>query len=215
MYQIHHFFNFDRSLKVRWLAAEIGLPLQIRKMNPRAGEHLDQEFQAINPYGLIPTLTDSDTDKADDGTAAQPPILFENGAICLQLCRRHAPELIAEDDIEFMQWLFYFSSSLDPLAGGLAGLLAFGESAEARARIEAKLPRHLNAMESRLQGRDFWYEDKLSLLDFFAWQNLAYLFCDGQLSNYPALQRYVTLLAQRPALKSFEPEKLLYPQRAA
>ncbi|AWB65808.1 hypothetical protein C2869_04850 [Saccharobesus litoralis] len=198
--QLYHLFHFDRSLKIRWLAAELDITLDVIQLNARQGEHRQEAFKAINPYSLIPTLV------TDDGQT-----LFEAGAISLYLCRLHGTELINEVDPEFMQWLFYFSSSLDQLSGGIIGLKVLGECEKVRAKLEAKIPSKLAAMEAHLINKDYWYQDKFSLLDIFAWQNLAYLRNDKQLQNYPNLNRYIEKIATRPHLAQLGADKLLNP----
>ncbi|WP_440906534.1 glutathione S-transferase family protein (plasmid) [Catenovulum sp. SX2] len=198
--KLYHIFAYDRSLKVRWLANEINLALQIIKLDVAERQHKTEPFKTINPHGLIPTV------EKENGE-----VLFEAGAICLDICREHAPHLINEQDSQFMQWLFYFASSLDTLSGGIIGLHVFGEKEQVRETLERRIPHQLAAINQHLTGKDYWYKDKFSLLDIFAWQNLAYLYVDGQLKDYPILISYLENLAKRPALANLKPEGLLKP----
>ncbi len=199
--KLYHLFHFDRSLKVRWLAKELNIKLEEIIMDAFAGEHLKAPFSDLNPYGLVPTLEKENGEN-----------LFEGTAICIDLCQQQQSDLYISNDPQFNQWLFYFASSLDQLSGGIAMLKVFGESKDMRDFLESKLPSKLTAMNAHLKNKKYWYQNRFTLLDILAWQNLAYLFSDGQLKNYEHLVSYVEDIAKRPCLAEFHPNKLLYPQ---
>ncbi len=197
--KLYHLLEYDRSIKVRWLAHELGIDFEQITLNVSQMAHLTTPFSELNPYGLIPTI------EKENGET-----LFEAAAICLDICRTEGKHLINEADIKFMQWLFFFASSLDTLSGLLISLKVFGEDESIRAFAQRRLPHKLKAMEKHLAGQDYWYKNEFSLLDIFAWQNLAYLYIDGQLNDYPNLSAYVEKLAKRPALEKLNPRGLLY-----
>ncbi|WP_111979785.1 glutathione S-transferase family protein [Algibacillus agarilyticus] len=203
--KIYHLFHFDRSLKVRWLINEINqkkevINYKVIQLDATRGEHLKAPFNELNPYSLIPTV------EFENGET-----MFEAGAICNYLSQQFAPELIDMQDKEYNQWLFYFSSSFDQICGGLIGLKMFGDDLSIRNKLESKLKNKLPVMEQHLADKDYWYQDKFSLLDIFAWQNLAFLANDNQLSSFKHLQRYIDNIAKRPALAVFNPDKLINP----
>ncbi|NTS75288.1 glutathione S-transferase family protein [Catenovulum sp. SM1970] len=204
--KVYHLFQFDRSLKVRWLAKELNLSLEAVKLDAQQGEHLKPPFSHLNPFGLVPTY---------ENLAGE--IQFEAGAICLSLAREYQPELLDETSNEFNQWLFFLTSSLDQLSGNLISLRVFGDSEDIKSRTKSRLPHKLDALENKLKGQTYWHKNQFSLLDIFAWQNLAYLRAVGELSEatYPELNRYILALAERPALAAFSPEKLLFPTEEA
>ncbi|EWH09760.1 glutathione S-transferase [Catenovulum agarivorans DS-2] len=150
--KLYHLFAYDRSLKVRWLANELNLPLQIIQLDATQRAHKVEPFKSINPHGLMPTI------EKDNGE-----VLFEAGAICLDICREHAPQLTHEQDIKFMQWLFYFASSVDQLSGGVIGLKVFGEKEQVREVLEKRIPHQLDAMEQHLNSQDYWYNNQFNL----------------------------------------------------
>ncbi len=199
--KLYHLFHFDRSLKVRWLAKELNIDLEEIIMDAFSGEHLEAPFSDLNPYGLVPTL------EKDNGES-----LFEGTAICIDLCQQQKSDLYINDDAQFNQWLFYFASSLDQLSGGIAMLKVFGESKDMRDFLESRLPSKLTAMNEHLKNKTYWYQDRFTLLDILAWQNLAYLSSDGQLNGYEHLLTYVAEIAKRPCLAEFSPNKLLNPE---
>ncbi|MCB9738607.1 MAG: glutathione S-transferase N-terminal domain-containing protein [Deltaproteobacteria bacterium] len=44
----------DRSGKLRWLAHELALPLEERRIRPP--EHRQPPYRELNPYGMVPTV---------------------------------------------------------------------------------------------------------------------------------------------------------------
>lgn len=73
--KIWSFADVDRSGKVRWTANELGY--DIEEVRVELGEHREDPYRALNPYGQIPTA------KLDGQT------LIESTAICLALAERH------------------------------------------------------------------------------------------------------------------------------
>jgi len=63
--------------KVRLLAAELGIPLELVDRDPRIGETRVRDYLALNPNGRVPTLV-------EDGFA-----LWESPAILKYLAAKH------------------------------------------------------------------------------------------------------------------------------
>lgn len=69
------FADVDRSGKVRWTANELGYDIEEQRVG--LGEHVTEDYRALNPYAQIPTAE-------FDGQR-----LVESTAICLALAERH------------------------------------------------------------------------------------------------------------------------------
>lgn len=66
-----------RAERVLWLAAELGLTVDCRRLDPRAGEQRSTDFLALNPSGKVPVWV-------EDGQ-----VLTESLAILEHLARKH------------------------------------------------------------------------------------------------------------------------------
>lgn len=73
--RLYSFADVDRSGKVRWTAAELGLGLEEARL--KVGEQAGEDYLRLNPYAQIPTLAQGDD------------VLIESTAICLILAERH------------------------------------------------------------------------------------------------------------------------------
>lgn len=73
--KLYSFADVDRSGKVRWTAAEVGLDIEEARL--QVGQQTGAEYLTLNPYGLIPTLQ------------IGPDVLIDSTAISLVLAERH------------------------------------------------------------------------------------------------------------------------------
>lgn len=80
MMQLYH-ADGTRSLRVRWLLEELGVPYQLHRLAfpPRIR---DPDYLAVNPLGSLPFLVNGDTRPS------------ESMAICEWLLARHCPTSI-------------------------------------------------------------------------------------------------------------------------
>ena len=97
----------DRSaaMGVRVILEEIGAPYELIWTDILPGSTREPEFLSLNPNGWIPVLV------------WQEGAIYECGAITVFLCDRHSEAGLAPapGDSErglYLQWLFFFSSSL-------------------------------------------------------------------------------------------------------
>ncbi len=74
-----------RASMPRWYMEEMGIPYELVELSLANGQHLKDDFLAINPFGKLPAMKD---DSVLD-TNNQPLILFESGAILLHLAEHH------------------------------------------------------------------------------------------------------------------------------
>ena len=74
----------SRASMPRWYMEEKGIAYNWQLLDMEAGEHRQEAFTAINPFGKVPALVDDDP--ALPGGRLQ---LFESGAILLYLAERY------------------------------------------------------------------------------------------------------------------------------
>lgn len=96
-----------RSVRVAWALEEIGLPYHYVGVNLKAGEHLTNQFKALNPAAKIPVLT------TPDGT------LIESAAIVTYLAEKHAldefiPLSGTYERGQYEQMIMFLVSELEP-----------------------------------------------------------------------------------------------------
>ncbi|WP_133479432.1 glutathione S-transferase family protein [Cognatilysobacter segetis] len=145
------------SMVVHWLLIELGLDVELRRVDTSAGEQRSAEYLALNPNGVVPTYVDADGP------------MFEAAAIAMTLADRHAagrlaPAMDAPQRAAYHQWMFHLANAVQPLfriwwyphevAGEAHAVLAREHVAP---RIEAawqRLDDHLAARGSFLLGSE-------------------------------------------------------------
>ena len=96
------------SLVVHWLLIELGLDVELRRVDTAAGQQKSPEYLAINPNGVVPTYI-------EDGRP-----MFEAAAIAMTLGDRHAagtlaPAIDAPERAAYNQWMFHLANAVQPL----------------------------------------------------------------------------------------------------
>ena len=188
--------------KVVWCARELGLAFERTDAGGRFGVVQTNEYRALNPNSLVPTIED------DDGVR-----LWESNVIVRYLCARHPtaglyPEaLAARFDAE--RWMDWQQTTLNP-----AGRDAFIQwvrtpadrrDAAAAARSAEATERLLALLDAHLATRAYMTADRLTMADIpigcelHRWFGLpADLYARPE---WPNLARYFAALRDRPAAR--------------
>jgi glutathione S-transferase len=151
--------------KVRLLAAELGIPLELIERDPRKGGTRSPDFLAMNPNGRVPTLV-------EDGFA-----LYESPAILKYLAAKHPERGLGGADAKSQalidQWLFWWAAGPEPAIDALGWELFIkpkvlnqpGNDPGIIADAHARLDRFLPVLDKQLEGRDYII-GPLSIVDF-------------------------------------------------
>jgi glutathione S-transferase len=96
------------SLVVHWLLIDLGLDVELRRVDTAAGEQKRADYLALNPNGVVPTYVES----------GRP--MFEVAAIAMTLGDRHAPGRLAPaidspQRAAYNQWMFHLANAVQPL----------------------------------------------------------------------------------------------------
>ena len=170
------------------------------------GDQFGSGFVAVNPNSKIPALMDR--------SGPEPIRIFESGAILMHLAEKFGAFLPTDGKTraECLSWLFWQMGSAPYLGGGFGHFYAYApikiEYAIDRFSMEVKrlfdvLDRRL-AESEYLAGADYtiadiatwpWYG---SLAKGFAYNDAAEFL---QMQEYRNVQRWVDLIAERPAVK--------------
>jgi len=183
---------FDRGSRVRWLANELGIEIDERRVNGRTGEHKGDAYRAINPTCLVPTIE-------RDGVTQ-----FDSAAICLHLAETHRDARLAVFEgepgrAEFLSWYFFAASTFD---AATFPLILYKMLQPDAAMLEASVQRvmpHLRLIDAHMIDREWWL-DRFTIIDII----LAHGFelqsrCGVNFDEYPAVADYYARLKQRTA----------------
>lgn len=153
------FGDVDRSGKVRWLAAELGLSVEERRIAP--GEHRAKPYTDLNPFGQIPTVI------------FRGQTLIESTAACHTIAEAFdSPKLwIGRGEPErsrYLFWLAVFGETLESrlveCAVSRAGLLGpeFFSLHEKRVRPKLEAATKMLPRDGHLCGNAFTLADILA-----------------------------------------------------
>jgi len=174
----------SRASMVRWYLGEKGIPYTFSILDMAAGEHRQEPFTTINPFGKVPALVDEDP--ALPGGRLQ---LFESGAILLYLAERYGGECqsAAERGLA-QQWVLFANATL--------ATALFVPS-----NREREFPRLMEVLDRKL-GEGPLLGSTWSVADCAVNAYLAYLpifFPQIDLAPYPHVQATIADTQQRAA----------------
>jgi glutathione S-transferase len=174
----------SRASMPRWYMAERGIAYDWTLVDMGAKEHHQDPFLAINPFGKVPALID--TDPALPGGELR---LFESGAILLYLAERHGQDFRnAADRALAQQWVLFANASLAPAL--------FNPS-----QRETEFPRLLGVLNGLLVPGGSITGGEWGVADCAINAHLAYLpifFPQIDLSPWPAVEATIRLTQERP-----------------
>jgi glutathione S-transferase len=178
--------------KVRLLLAHLGIAYERRELSVVDRSNRSEVLGDLNPAQRVPTLV------LDDGRA-----LGESGAILWYFAE--GTEFVPEDRYEraqMLQWMFFEQYDHEPALAVVRFWVAYSGRPDTFAdRLEERMAagyRALDAMESHLDGREF-FVDRLSLADIalYAYTHVA---PEGgfELDSYPAIGAWLDRVAGKP-----------------
>jgi len=189
--------------RIAWALEELALPYQYVPLDAEKQEHRSPEMLAVNPHGKVPALTDGELK------------LFESGAILLYLGSRYGaakglwPEPKGQALADAVCWTVWAMTEVGTymmqyLYHGLDSPVSYepaDRSKAAAAYNRAQLDRLLDALETRLEGRDYLMGG-FSLVDVAA---ASWLLLGTQLGlkleGRPRVAAWCKRCAERPAFK--------------
>jgi len=180
---------------------ECGLDYHCIHVPISEGKQHTPEFRALSPNGKTPVLVDHAP--ADGGA---PLVVFESGAILVYLAEKTGRFLPTEPRrrSETLQWLFWQSSGLSPLAGQAIHFIRYApEEAKpyGQLRYLGEVRRHYSVLDGRLEGRAFIAGDySIADIGSYGWVNM-YDRYQFPLSDWPNLERWWRSITDRPAVK--------------
>lgn len=182
------------SLAPHILVAEAGLPVELVKVDLRAGKtEGGEDFSAINPKGYVPFLV------LDDGSA-----LSENQVLLQYLADRAPaaglmPPAGGMERYRAQEWLAFISTELHKAYGPLWNPAA-PEGAKQSAR--AQLAKRFAWLDRQLAGRSFLMGETFTAADCYAFVVLAWGdYHQLDMSPYAHLRAYKDRIGARSAVQ--------------
>jgi len=170
------------------------------------GDQFGSGFVAVNPNSKIPALMDR--------SGPEPIRIFESGAILMHLAEKFGAFLPTDGKTraECLSWLFWQMGSAPYLGGGFGHFYAYApikiEYAIDRFSMEVK--RLFDVLDRRLAESEYLAGPDYTIADIATWPwygSLAkgFAYNDAaeflQMQEYKNVQRWVDLIAERPAVK--------------
>ena len=185
-----------RSVRVRWLLEELGVPHELVRVDFNRPSHT---FAQSTPLGKLPVVE-------DDGA-----VFGESGAIVEYIVERYgkgrlAPPIGSPLRGEFLQWVHFAEATAFPPIGVIVWHTLYEQNADRFPEvIESARGRALEAfaiVDKRLEGRDYLLGAEFSAADVMMGFTLFAARALGVLDDrYQNVNRYVARLEQRPAFQ--------------
>jgi glutathione S-transferase len=175
---------------------ELGLPYKVRRIDFDKKEQKEPWYLKINPNGRIPTIVDH-----DNGGFA----VFESGALMVYLAEK-AGRLLPTDvkgRSLVIQWLMFQMGGIGPMMGQANVFYRYAPERIPYAidRYQREVRRLFEVLETRLTEHEFLAGD-YSLADIANWSWVrGYKWSGVTLDGLPNLERWLTAIGERPAVK--------------
>ncbi len=201
LYDLNPSFN---SRKVRAVAAELGLDLEIHQVDFMKGEHKQPDFLAKNPNGKMPVLEDGDF------------VLWESNAILSYLTDINPEATISPNTsrlkAEINRWLFWDACNLNKAVSTLFFEIIlkpmFGAGQADQNKVESTRKDLYNLagiLNNHLANREY-VAGPLSVADFSLAADLAVREHIGlNDTDYPNLKSWLERVEARDSWKKSEP----------
>ncbi|BAZ14361.1 glutathione S-transferase domain-containing protein [Calothrix sp. NIES-4071] len=168
----------SRASIVQWYLEELSVPYERVMLDLAAGEHRQDAYLAINPFGKVPGIVDGDFQ------------LWESGAILIYLAEKYAGAASTEARAVLNQWVLFANSTL------FTGV--FMETAR-----EKEMPRLMTTLNNMFEKQPFVMGDEFTVADVAVGSILCYipLLLKLDLSPYPAVMDYMKRMSEREGFK--------------
>jgi len=199
-----HTWTTPNGRKISIMLEELGIPYDIQTVNITQGDQLKPAFLAISPNNKIPAIVDTDA-------GGETVSVFESGAILTYLAEKTGKLLPASGAARYkvLEWLNWQIGGLGPILGQVGFFEVFSkeQSALASQRFIDEADRLLGVMDRQLAQHTYLAGDDYSIADIasYPWTFGLTLMLKpalgDKLASKPHLQRWMALMAERPAVQ--------------
>jgi len=193
-----YYWPTPNGWKASIMLEECALAYRTNPVDINRGDQFRPEFLAISPNNRMPAILDHDV-------AGDPVPVFESGAILLYLAEKTGRFLPpgARARKEALEWLFWQTGNLGPMAGQLSHFVNYGPEGQdyARERYARETDRCLGVLEQRLAEREFILGD-YSIADMMSFPWVLIVKRLGlSLDAFPRVARWRETIKERPAVR--------------
>jgi glutathione S-transferase len=182
----------SRGRMVHWMLEETGAPYRVELVSFDKGEHKKPAFLAVNPMGKIPAIVHRGT------------VITECGAIITYLADAFPSAKLAPATTEpargtYLRWMFFGQGCIDSAL--IDRMFSRPPADKPTALGYGNYDDMVHAVETALTPGPYILGDRFSAVDVYVGSQLGFGLMTKSLEPRPIFQRYVELLAQRPASK--------------
>jgi glutathione S-transferase len=190
------------AMGIRVILEEIGTPYELIWTDISQSSTREPDFLALNPNGWIPVLV------CEEGA------IYECGAITVFLCDRHpevqlAPGATDPDRGLFLQWLFFFSSSLQNAYQmtyyPYRFCVASRDEKSIKNRSTSRLQELWQVVDDAIEGKDWLLGKQFSAADIYLFMLTTWLSKSHQhpaIDSFVNVERVAVKVMQRPSVRS-------------
>ena len=190
------------AMGARALLEEIGAPYHLIWTDISSDSVRDPKLLALNPNGWIPVLL------------WEKGAIYECGAITIFLCDRHPKTELAPDALNpkravFLQWLFFFSSSLQNAYQMTyyphRFCTSIKEEFSIKDRSRSRLTELWKVVDDAIDDKLWILGDQFSAADIYLFMLTTWLSDEHQhpnIATFPNVKRIADQVIQRPSVRT-------------
>ncbi len=189
-----------RAVRIVWLFEELGLSYELETFQLGDKKMREPAYLTVHPLGRVPALED------DDGVR-----VLESGAIVQYVLAKYGdgrmtPEVSSPEFGQYLQWLHYAEGMIMPPVNTIVVetiLLSPERRNQTNVDRAVKLlGRMLDAVETRLEGREFLAGDFSGADIMTGHASIVAARLGADVTDKPNVAAYIERLQSRPALQA-------------
>ncbi len=185
--RIHRHALSGHSHRVELFASLAGIAHELVDVDLAAGEHKQEPFLSLNPFGKVPVVEDGDA------------VVTDSNAILVYLARKYAPSWVPQDpkgEAEVQRFLSLAAGEIayGPAAARLVTVFGAGLDADNAKSIAATV---FDKLEAHLEGRTYLVGNNPTIADVAIYSYTAHA-PEGNVSldAYPNIRRFLSNVEQ-------------------
>lgn len=187
------------GLRARMALEECGLAYQLHAIDLAKGESKTPQFLAMNPWGQIPAMVDS------DGPGGKPLTLFQSTAILMYAAEKSG-KLVPKDPAKrplLLQALMSGSTDVTPNYGSVVALQRVEKHDPSMGAVKNRIRNAFKGWEGLLGSRKFCMGDEYTIADISLY--CGYVRCKQNVADtvegMPNLERWGNEVGARPGIQ--------------